>query len=191
MALSTRKVTDALVYALVASHNLQRKAIVDDLTTYPHYDKTATTNADYIAPVASTLQVTAANASDLATSRTLTQDIWLVATTHFADAIATSGANGGAHAAADSTAIASFGSDIADTAVLATIYGALNAYKAALNIHASQSGVHAHDDSALVISTTDASDQGTTNTLANAIKAALNTHISAAMAGPSIKIVPA
>lgn len=191
MALTTRKVTDALVYALVASHNLQRKAIVDDLTTYPHYDKTATTNTDYIAPVASTLQVTAATASSLATSRTLTQDIWAVATTHFADAIASSGANGGAHAVADSTAIASFGSKIADTAVLATIYGALNAYKAALNVHASQSGVHSHDDASLVIATADATDQNSTNTLANAIASALNTHISAAMAGPSIKIVGA
>ena len=191
MAIMTRKVTDALVYALVTSHNLQRKATVDALTSYPHYDATATTNVDYMAPVASALQVTAATASSLATSRTLTRDIWLVATTHFADAIADSGANGGAHLAADATAIAAFGDNIATDADLAAIQAALNAYKAALNVHASESGVHAHDDGALVIATTDASDQGTANTLANAIKAALNTHITAAMAGPSIKIVPA
>ena len=191
MALTTRKIDTSVSFAAAAALNLQRKAIDDDLPTYPHYDKTATTSGPFTLPVASTLQVTAADASSLATSRTLTQNIWLVATTHFADAIADSGANGGAHADADDTAIASFGSNIADTAVLATIYGALNAYKAALNIHASQAGVHAHDDASLVIATADANDQSSTNTLANAIKAALNTHISAAMAGPSIKIVPA
>ena len=191
MALTIRKIDTSVAFAVAAALNLQRKAIVDDLTSYPHYDATATTSGYFTQPVASTLQVTAANATTLATSRTLTQNIWLVATTHFADAIASSGANGGAHAAADSTAIASFGDKIADDAALSDIQTALNAYKAALNVHASQSGVHAHDDSALVISTTDASDQSTANALANAIKSALNTHISAGMAGPSIKIVAA
>lgn len=192
MALETRKVSDALVYATVAAMNLQRKAIVDALTSYPHYDVTSTTDAtSYMLPTASALQVTASDASSLATSRTLTRNIWLVATTHFADAIASSGANGGAHAAVDSTAITSFGSQISTTATLSDIQTALNAYKAALNVHASQSGVHSHDDSALSIATTDASDQSTANALANAIKSALNTHISAALAGPSLKLVAA
>lgn len=192
MALTARNTPLAIQHALVASHNLQRKAIVDDLTTYPHYDATATmSTGDYMRPSVAALQVTAATASSLATSRTLTRDIWFVATTHFADAIADSGANGGAHAAADDTAITAFGDNIATDANLAAIEAALNAYKAALNVHASESGVHAHDDSALVISTADASDQSSANTLANAIKAALNTHISAALAGPSIKLVSA
>jgi hypothetical protein len=191
MALTIRKIDTSVAFAAAAALNLQRKAIVDALTSYPHYDATATTSGHFTLPVASALQVTAADASSLATLRTLARDIWFVATTHFADAIASSGANGGAHAAADDTATTSFGSQTAEDASLSALQTALNAYKAALNVHASQSGVHSHDDSALSISTTDASDQSTANALANAIKSALNTHISAALAGPSIKIVAA
>ena len=44
MALTIRKIDTSVAFAAAAALNLQRKAIVDDLTSYPHYDATATTD---------------------------------------------------------------------------------------------------------------------------------------------------
>lgn len=91
------------------------------------------------------------------------------------------------HKAADSTnTVATAKASIVD---LTTVIAAANQLKAALNAHASQSGVHVVNDASLSIATTDASDQGTANTLLNAIKTAMNAHFARAYATTSWRAI--
>lgn len=182
MALDVRKLEAAMVFAVVQQLNLLRRAVTENLTTYPHADITSyPSGLDYRAPAATPKIVTAANASSLATLRTLCRDLWVIATAHFGDAVA--------HKAADGTN--DFGDQPATDAALVDLQTWLNDAKDALNAHFTESGVHFTNDATYSITSADASDQSSANTLANEIKSDLNAHLQFALAGSSINLIPA
>lgn len=182
MALDVRALDPAIARALVKSLNDFRDAVTENLTTFPHADTTSKqTSIDFKAPSASALLVTAADASNLATLRTLCRDLWFVATAHFGDAVA--------HKAKD--AANDFGDQPSATAALVDLQTWLNDAKDALEAHFTESGVHFTNDATYSITSADASDQGSSNTLANELKSDLNLHIQFALPGSSINLVPA
>lgn len=180
-----RDIPTSLIYALVSAFNATRVAQARG-SSYPHVTPTSTTDAtDYRAPTNAAYQVTAATASSLATLRTLCRDLYDVGVAHFADG----GEDAQAHDAADSTN--TWGTKPATDASLSDLQTWLNARKTAWNAHLTQSGVHYASDVTNAVSTADASDQSTANALANALKDALNAHITLALPGFSLRIVGA
>lgn len=180
MALHVRKTPNAVMYAVAESLNATRRALTQDTTTYPHCDVTSLQSGDYTTPASSAHQVTATDASSLATLRTLCRDLYVVGAAHFADAVA--------HVAADTDN--DWGTKPATDAALSALQTWLNARKVDLNAHFLQSGVHFTNDTTRLITSADATDQSSSDTLANEIKADLNAHITAALAGSSIKLIP-
>lgn len=130
--------------------------------------------------------ITAANATDLATSRTLTQAIFLALydEAHFADVTM--------HDAADPIADpAAYTSAPGLPADLTEVQAALNEMKLDLNAHLASVTFHANGvgNAAIglpvpVVTTADAIDQATANALANALKLMVNLH--AKMGLPSV-----
>lgn len=177
MALTIQNVDGEAAYASVAAINSLRRAITEELTTKSHADVTSTPSGNWQAPTSAALQVTAANASDLATLRTLCRDLWSVGRNHFTDAVA--------HKAADATNV--WGDQPATDAPLADLQTWLTARKTAVAAHFVQSGVHFTNDTTRTIASADATDLATSNTLANELKTDLNAHISAAFGGASIR----
>lgn len=124
--------------------------------------------------------VTAANASSLATSRALLKALLVATATHGEDVLA--------HNTVDD-----MGEDLRtleEAALTGTgglcDYG--NNLKAALNTHFTASGVHPTDDVVRTISSPDATDQSSLNTLLNEIKADLNAHMADGFAVPSWRV---
>lgn len=126
-------------------------------------------------------QVTAANASDLATSKTLATALALAVVAH--------GADTDIHTTADAALVqaAAWSSAPSEPADLAEVGAVLNELKTDINLHVLQTDHHRGQvwgglvtDGVLagnVIATADyTSTQGEANTLANAIKAFLNAH---------------
>lgn len=123
--------------------------------------------------------VTAAAASDLATSITLAQDLLEAYARHRVDALA--------HTAADATnVVASAPSAVVD---LATAIVAANQMKAAYNAHRAEGGVHPTNDAGNATAAADAADQGTLNTLLNELKTDLNAHLADGLSTPSWRAV--
>ncbi len=187
MAITVRKSLDSVVWALVAAHNLKQ----DDgsITDGYHRDLSQVTTGDPSDPASitlTTLQVTAATASSLPTSITLTNNIIGVLSTHMADAHA--------HLLADATNNPTVDGYIA-AIDLTTVKTNLNACKALFNAHLTQTNVHPNNDTANSVSTANATDQTTANNLANALKTAINAHISAGKSGghdsPRINLIGA
>jgi len=131
--------------------------------------------------------ITAAAASDLATSITLCNQIkrvlagnltvggnWIG---HFLDDIA--------HTTADTTNATSS----PDASSLATGITLANELKADFNAHLTQAGVHPNNDGTNSVATADATDQSSLNTLLNALKAAINLHIGDALGGTALRPV--
>lgn len=175
MAIPIRNLPDAVSYALVAANN---QRITDSIGSSFHRAQTESVSADYRNPVITRLRVTAANASDLATSVTLVNAIKAAMNLHFADDLA--------HNTALSSAVAT-----ADATDLATGITLGNALKSALNTHLTASNVHFNNDGTNSVAATNASDQSTLNTLLNEMKGDINAHIAGAPAGSWIKIVSA
>lgn len=176
MAFDIRKLPDEIVFGLVEAHN---QRMVDAVGSSFHADTTSTTSrTDYTKPVRTDLQVTAANASDLATSIALVNDIYDVVQLHFADTLA--------HDSAVSAAL-----DVPVATDLATAITRGNALKAAVNTHHSAANVHYNNDGTNWIAAADASDQSSLNTLLNEMKGDVNAHIVSAPAGAMINLVNA
>lgn len=119
--------------------------------------------------------VTAAAATDLATSKTLAKDI--------ADVLVAHGADTGIHSSADATLefAAEYTSSPELPADLTEVEAILNQAKALFNTHLANATVHRGVGGAAgitvgTISTANATDQSTSNALANALKAAINRH---------------
>lgn len=183
--MDVRNIPTEISFAMVAAFNADRVARTR-ATSYPHASPTSTTDAtNYKAPTNAALQVTAANASNLATLRTLARDLYDVGVIHFADG----GEDAQAHDAADATN--TWGTKPAADASLSDLQTWLNARKVSFNAHLIESGVHYSSDVTNTVSTADAADQSTANALANAIKDALNAHITLALPGFSVRIVGA
>lgn len=106
------------------------------------------------------------NASDLATSLVLTNELRRAIIAHCA-----STGDQGIHKAASAIAISA---PVATD--LATAYTLINELKADYNTHLTESGVHLKNDSTNSVSSADANSQGSLNTLANEIKTDMNAH---------------
>ncbi len=130
--------------------------------------------------------VTAAAAADLGTSKTLAAALATALTAH--------GADTEAHSSADVIPIAAWASSPAEPANLTEVQNVLNEVKADFNTHIANATPHRPLGGqgrlavAAAISTADASDQTTANTLANVLKAAINAHARAG--AQTIIVVP-
>lgn len=154
--------TDPLCKAVCDAHN-DLKAQVGAGAHY-HLDASETT-------------VTAADATDLASSLTLVNQILDVYQFHMADTLA--------HKVAG-VALASY----AHAADLATAITRANDVKAKFNTHRASTTYHYNADAG-VVAAADATDQASLNTLLNEIKGDLNTHMADAPAAKSLRLVDA
>jgi len=172
MALQVRSIPEAVAYALATAHNASWRAYVAANTSFPHADITSTPSGDWQHPAASSLQVTAAAATTLALVITSANQALSVMQIHFADALA--------HATSDTTNFTTVDAldQLASTATQGATDTQLNAMKAAFNLHLAQNSVHYTNDTTNAIVAADASDLATSETLADAIKAAVNAHIT-------------
>lgn len=171
-----RKVATDCAFALVAAHNqLQTDAIGSSF----HRERTCTTNhSDFRNYSVTRVTVTAANASSEGTSVTLANQIKAVLNAHFVDTAAHNTAVSAVIATPDATEV-----------VTATTLG--NACKAAYNTHRTAAGVHYTNDTTNVVTSTDASDQSSLNTLLNEMKGDINAHMLSAPNGVYISLVSA
>lgn len=152
--------------ALITVVNQHTQAL-GSMGVLPHY------HSPFGADGTVTALVTTADASDLGTSKTLAKALAQALVAHAADT--------DKHSAADVVAIAAWASNPAEPADLTEVQNVLNECKADFNTHIANATPHRGAGgqgkaTIAAISTADASNQGTANTLANAIKAALNAH---------------
>ena len=131
-------------------------------------------------PTGATLAVAKANASTLATSIALVNEIKAVYNTHVRDKSAHNSVFSAAITTADAT-------DLASAITLA------NAIKAAYNTggHINTASVHFNADATNTVAAANASDQSSLNTLLNELKTDLNAHIANGLAGDHIEFVDA
>lgn len=127
--------------------------------------------------------VSVANASDLTTSLALAKALVASVLPHLSDTLA--------HTAADDTNLpAETVQELVSSIVsLPTASDVANGLKAALNAHFVESGVHPSNDMARTISSPDATDQSSLNTLLNELKTDFNAHIADGVATPSWRMV--
>jgi hypothetical protein len=121
--------------------------------------------------------ITAANASDLATSLTLVNQIKSVYGTHVADAVA--------HEVADSTNVIA----APEATSLATAITLANELKADYNTHRASTTFHVNADSTNAVASANATDQTSLNTLLNEMKTDINAHLAGA-SGYGLRVVP-
>jgi beta-galactosidase GanA len=157
--MDVRKTPDAMVFALVTAQNA--RLLAEAQADFPHLRK-----------------LTAANATNEATSVTLVNQIKSVFNRHVVDSVA--------HDAELSDAVAT-----ADATNAATAITLANAMKTAFNAHGEATDVHFNDDTVNVVTNANATDQTTLNTLVNEIKGDLNAHVAAAPLGPYLHLVDA
>lgn len=129
----------------------------------------------------SEVTVTAANATDLATSLTLVKQMMAVYAFHIADTLA--------HKAADTTNTVA--ATIVSVVDLASAITAANELKAAFNAHIASTTFHYNADATNTVAAANATDQTSLDTLANAIKTALNAHMASGPAAKSLRLVGA
>lgn len=156
----------AKVDAAIAQGNQLAQAL-GAMGVCPHY------SSPFDATGAVRALITTADASDLDTSKALAKAI--------ADALLAHAADTDQHSAASTVANAAYASTPELPADLTEVQNILNEAKADFNTHIANATVHRGvggqgKATITAISTTDASNQGTANTLANAIKAAINEH---------------
>ncbi len=152
--------------ACVAVTNQQTQAL-GAMGVVPHY------SSPFDSTGAVRTLITSADASSLATSKTLAKEI--------ADDLAAHAADTDKHSAASTVANAAYASSPAEPADLTEVQNILNEAKADFNTHIANATPHrgvtgAGKATIGTVSTADASDQDTANTLANALKAAINAH---------------
>jgi hypothetical protein len=145
------------------------------------------------APLAAASRVTAADSSDIATCKTLCQNLCVVCAAHDDDVAL--------HVAADAGQLtcAAWASTPAVPADLTECQNVLNELKADWNLHRVKGPygtIHTGDDAYSTIDAADASSQGTANTLANQLKLRINRSLAAAptsvvvAAGPAAAVDP-
>ncbi len=157
------RATDPVIAPLVAAFN-DLKAQVGAGSAF-HMDKSEKT-------------VTSANASSLATSLTLVNELTTVYAFHAADLLA--------HKAA--------GNALAATTPCTTLAQAItraNDIKAKFNLHCAATAQHYTADETNTTSATDAADQSSLNTLLNELKADINAHMASGPAAKSLRLVSA
>lgn len=127
--------------------------------------------------------VSVANASDLTTSLALAKALVASVLPHLADTLA--------HTVADDTNLPSETVQelVSSIVSLPTARDVANGLKAALNAHFTESGVHPADDVTRTITSPDATDQSSLNTLLNELKTDFNAHIADGVETPSWRMV--
>ena len=125
------------------------------------------------------LTVSAANASSLATSLVLCNQLIAVMRFHFADLLALK--------VADATSLPALNAAVD----LTSAQTAANLMKASYNTHRASTTYHYNADATNVTSSADASDQSSLNTLLNELKTDVNAHIADGPAAKSIRVVAA
>lgn len=159
MATVIRK-TDPLVQTMADAHNDLKAQI--GAGAHFHLDKSEQT-------------VTAADASDLATSITLSNQIMAIYLFHVGDTLA--------HKVAETAPALVKATDLASAETL------LNAIKADFNTHIASTTYHYNADSTNTIATANATDLASAEALATAIKAAFNAHMADGPAAKSLRAV--
>jgi hypothetical protein len=129
--------------------------------------------------------ITAANASDLATSLALCAQVAGVLIFHYADHRATAPNTAGAHKVADATSLP----DPKSVLDLASAITAANLAKSSYNTHRASTTYHDAADATNTIASADATDLASLQTLLNELKTDVNAHIISAPAMPSIRCV--
>lgn len=127
----------------------------------------------------SEVTVTAANATDLATSLVLCNQAIAVYRFHFADTLALK--------AADATALPALGAAID----LASANTAANLIKTSHATHIASTAAHYAADATNTVLTANATDLTTLMALLNDIKAKINAHMASGPAGKSLRVVSA
>lgn len=127
------------------------------------------------------LAVTAPDATNLATSITLANDILRVLNTMYADTAA--------HKSAVTAQLAL--SNLLSTDILATVQTRANALKTSYEGHRTAANVHFTNDTTNTITAANATDQTTLNALLIELKGDINAHILAALAGQHVVLTPA
>lgn len=182
--IKVNKDVDSICRALVKQYNrLHEDTVADD--GYVHSDQTGVdTSNGYTDPDSEVLSVTAANASNLATSVTLTNNLRGVMLEHFRDDVS--------HRLADDTSVGLL-DGYSDAVILDDVEDQLNTMHHVFNGHLSRSvssiKVHLNDDAVNVVTTAAATDQSTANALGNALKSAVNAHILLGPAVGKIKLI--
>lgn len=173
--MDTRKTLDAMVFALVAANNERQ---VDAVSTNFHADTTAVDSTDYQSLTITRVTISSANATDLATSLTLVNELKEDINKHLVDA--------GSHNTAVSAAVTT-----ATATDEATSVALVNALKAAYNTHLSAAGVHYNNDGTNTVINANATDTTTVLVLANELKADFNAHVTSAPTGAYIQLINA
>lgn len=174
----SQRTSEAAIRALVQQYNALHQATIATSTAGFHRDISGIPAGDYRFPTSSNLQVTAATATNLATTLTMALNMQGVLKVHFADDVA--------HLIADTVNVALDGYSIDNTNAttqLSSVILMLNAAKVVFNAHLTQSGVHLNNDGTNTVATTNASDLATSITLVNAMKTKVNAHI---VSGPTV-----
>jgi hypothetical protein len=125
--------------------------------------------------------ITAANASDLATSQTLLAQIVGILTEHFADTLAIK--------VVDPTSLPTQLTPTDYT--LAAAITAANLCKASYNTHRASTTYHYTADSTNAVASADATDQTSLNTLLNEMKGDINAHLASGQPAASLRLVSA
>lgn len=173
MAFIARKTPDTLVYSLVAAWNAKQLASV---ASFFHADTTqVTTDTDYTNPTVANDVISAANASDLATSITLVNALKLTINRHFADTRA--------HKVAFTAISTATATDLTTAIALG------NAIKSSYNTHIASTTYHYTADSTNSTAAANATDQSSLNTLLNELKADFNAHVISAPLGSMLYVV--
>jgi hypothetical protein len=176
MAITTRKMSDEILYALVEANN---QAHTDALASLFHLDRTSTTDGrDYKDPTVTRVTVTHAAATNAATRITLVNQIKDVLDVHFTDAIA--------HNTATSAVIT-----IADATDTTSAVALVNDLKAKLNTHHTAANVHYTNDGTNTVTNADATDATTLETLVNEVRTDVIAHVASAPGGLFINLVDA
>ncbi len=176
MAISARKYDLGAIVALVLAHNNTRRA-AGVVGSFFHADVTSDTTGSFSAPVVTAATVTAANASDLATSLTLVNQLRVQWMKHYKDDIA--------HKVADTTNVLA----APEATDLTTAQTLANEIKADYNAHIASTTFHYTADATNTIAAANATDQTTLNALLNELKTDFNAHIASAPAGQSVRLI--
>lgn len=181
MALTVRKTSECVEYALAAAFNAFKKDVATNLTTLPHADITSTTSGDFSAPASSPYVVTADNGDGtIAVLRTLCLDLYNVYLAHLADTQA--------HKVADTAPALVLPTSSSSLSALETF---VNAVQTDYNTHRASTTYHYTADTTNVSSAATADDQAKSDTLANDLKTQINAHVQAGFTSPSLNLIGA
>lgn len=176
--IEVRKLDQDMIYALVQEFDVLKRDVAL-AGAKPHADITSTQVAsDRRAPSSTPYLVTAANASDLATSLALLTNVEAVLARHYA--------NAKGHKVADGVNSVISAAAAID---LATAITRANEVKADYNLHVASTTYHYVADATNTIAAANATDQASLNTLLNELKTDVNAHNIFAIAAKSISLV--